>query len=105
MNGEIVVILRAGVVVDPYSLEETPDWSNPTDTPVRTLEAPEPRPSGEPLQEARNAVVSGWTVYVPTGTDATAQDRVRVRGTVYGIEGEPASWPLGMVLQAVVTSG
>lgn len=105
MIGETVVILRAGLVEDPYSGELSPDWSNPTETPVLTVAPPEPRPSGEPLQEARNAVVSGWTLYVPDDTDATSQDRVRVRGIVYGIEGEPASWPLGKVLQATVTTG
>ena len=105
MKGETVVILRAGVVVDPYSLEEVLDWSDPTETPVLTVALPEPRPSGEPVQDARNAVTSGWTLYVPTDTDATSQDRVRVRGIVYGIEGEPASWPLGKVIQATVTAG
>ena len=105
MKGETVVILRAGVVVDPYSLEEVLDWSDPTETPVLTVALPEPRPSGEPVQDARNAVTSGWTLYVPTDTDATSQDRVRVRGIVYGIEGEPASWPLGKVIQATVTTG
>ncbi len=105
MIGETVVILRAGLVEDPYSGELSPDWSNPTEAPVLTVAPPEPRPSGESLQDSRNAVVSGWTVYVPTDTDATSRDRVRVRGIVYGIEGEPASWPTGKVLQATVTNG
>jgi hypothetical protein len=52
----------------------------------------EPRPSAEPVQDARNAVTSGFTLYMPTGTTITATNRVRVRGAVYDVLGEPAEW-------------
>jgi head-tail adaptor len=103
--GETVVILKPGTEEDPYSGETTTSWANPTETPVLALVPPEPRPSSEPVMDARNAVTSGWTIYLPTGTDVTAGDRIRVRGTVYDVSGEPAAWPDGLVLQATVTTG
>lgn len=92
MLGEEVVVLSAGTIENPYSGEDEPGWSGtPTETAVTAL-AVEPRPSGEPVQDARNAVVSGFTLYLPTGTAVTAQNRVRVRGEVYEVIGDPARW-------------
>jgi hypothetical protein len=70
----------------------------------------EPRPSGEPVQDARNAVTSGWTLYMPAGVTITPQSRVRVRGLVYDVLGEAADWRLGswrpgLVVQCERTAG
>lgn len=89
--GETVQVLTAGTTTDPYSNESTPDWSTPTSVDVPGV-AVEPRPSGEPLQDARNQVVSGLTLYMPPGTTITPRNRVRVRGVTYDVLGEPAVW-------------
>jgi hypothetical protein len=44
------------------------------------------------VQDARNAVVSAFTLYGPQDPDLTPQDRVRVRGEVYDVDGEVANW-------------
>lgn len=90
-HGETVTVLAAGEVADPYSGETSADWSNPTETEVTDV-AVEPRPSSEPTQDARNAVVSGFTLYMPAGAAITAQNRVIVRGDTYDVLGDPADW-------------
>lgn len=106
MRGEPIAVLTAGTITDPYSGEESEDWSAPTERTVVTLVPAEPRPSQEPVQEARNAVVSGWTLYLPAGDPITARNRVRVRGEEYPVQGAPAAWATaGIVVQAFRTEG
>lgn len=106
MQTETVVRLRAGTTTDPYSGEDVPDWGNPTEHPITTLAPAEPRPSGEPLQDARNQVTSGWTLYLPAGEDVTARDRMRVRGVVHNVLGDPADWlGAGLVVQVERVEG
>jgi hypothetical protein len=106
MRRETIQVLSAGPRTDPYSGETVyDDWDNPTSVDVVTLAPPEPRPSSEPVQDARNALVSGWTLYLPAGTAVTAANRVKVRGKEYPVVGEPADWGKGIVVQAFVTEG
>lgn len=97
----------AGTKVDPYSTEPVLDWTlPPLEAPIVTLAPAEPRPSSEPVQEARNAVTSGWTLYLPAGTDVTERDRMLVRGQTYDVLGEPADWlGGGLVVQVEHTKG
>jgi hypothetical protein len=44
------------------------------------------------MQQARDTVIVGWTVYAPPGTDIRTTDQVRIRGTLCGITGEPGNW-------------
>ena len=105
MNGETVVVLSPGTVTDPYSNQPAESWDTPTERTVTTIAPLEPRPSLEPVQEARNAVMSGWTLYLPSGDPIRRTDRVRVRGEVYPVQGEPADWGMGVVVQAFRTEG
>lgn len=105
LPGETVTVLSSGTATDPYSAELVESWEDPTEREVVTLAPAEPRPSLEPVQDARNAVVSGWTLYLPAGDPVTAQDRVRVRGQVYPVQGQPADWGVGVVVQAFKTEG
>lgn len=91
-RGETIQRVRAALVLDPYSQEVIDlDWDNATDTDILNVAA-EPRPSSEPVQDARNSVVSGFTLYMTTGVDLTPVDRVRVRGVVYDIDGDVGDW-------------
>lgn len=107
MRNETVVRLRATAATDPYSGEATAlDWTTPAELSITTLAPAEPRPSSEPVQNARNAVVDGWTLYLPAGADVTAADRLRVRGAVYSVLGEPADWlDAGIVVQCERVEG
>ncbi len=90
--GETVTRLRGTPILDPYSGEVTGlDWSTPIELAIPDTGI-EPRPTSEPVQDARNAVVSGFTLYAPFGVDVTPADRVRVRGTIYDVDGEVAEW-------------
>lgn len=84
-------MLTAGQVEDPYSGEPSTSWDEPTVVVVKGCGV-EPRPSTEPVQDARNAVVSGFTLYLPADVAVAAGSRVRVRGRVHEVLGEPAVW-------------
>ena len=106
LGGEDVAVLTAGSVTDPYSQEAAESWSSGvTERTVHTLTPADPRPSDEPLQDARHAVKSGWTLYLPPGDPITAANRVRVRGRVYPVQGEPARYEWGCEVQAFGTVG
>lgn len=107
METETVVRLRPGPGgTDPYSGDPVTSWQTPTERPMTTLAPAEPRPSGEPVQDARNAVTSGFTLYLSESEDVTAGDRFRVRGDVYDVLGKPARWSgAGLVVQVDRTEG
>jgi hypothetical protein len=105
MTGEDVVILTASTATDEYG-NTIEDWDNPTETTVTTIAPLEPRPVGEAFIDSRNAVTSGWTLYLPAGTEVAPRDRVRVRGEEYPVQGQPADWgDAGVVVQAFGTVG
>jgi hypothetical protein len=90
-HGETVQILTAGTTTDPYSGLPVANWTTTTAVTVTNVGV-EPRPSSEPVQDARNSVTSGYTLYLPTGTTITPANRVTVRGGTYDVLGEPAAW-------------
>jgi len=47
---------------------------------------------GGEQQQARDTVIVGWTVYAPPGSDFVTTDRVRIRGEVCEITGQPGDW-------------
>jgi hypothetical protein len=88
--GETVEVLSPSSTTDAYN-NTVEDWTTPTETPVEDVGV-EPRPSTEDNRDARNAVTSGFTLYMPAGSVVTAKNRVRVRGDDYAVDGEPAEW-------------
>lgn len=104
MRGEAVVVQSPGTSTNAYG-DTVDDWGSATQRTVTTTAPPEPRPSTEPVQDARNAVVNGWTLYLPPGDPITNRDRVVVRGQTYPIQGTPADWGVGVIAQAYRTEG
>ncbi len=53
-----------------------------------------PNNPAEPVEVGRNAVITGGTVYIrnPEVLDITSEDRVRVRGADFEINGEVGVW-------------
>lgn len=90
LDGELVVRLRAGTTVDPYSSEPALDWSAPSELTMRALVGG--GGSVEPVEVARSAVSSDLDVFFESGADLRASDRVRVRGLVYEVMGDPFDW-------------
>lgn len=91
MIGETVDILTPSTVTDPYSAASVADWSSWTETAVPGCVV-WPRDSTEPTEVGRTAVITGLTVSFPAGTSVTSSSRVRVRGTVWDVEGKPFAW-------------
>lgn len=90
--GEPVDVGRAGVLVDPYSGEpEGEDWDNPTVTRYEFC-AVGHGPSSEQLLVGRNPADIALVVYLPFAADVTTKDRVRVRGVVFDVYGDPFRW-------------
>jgi hypothetical protein len=91
-HGETVTRLRATLIEDPYSSEDTePDWEFPAELDIPGC-AFNPGVSSEPLQNARNAVITRPEVYAPPGADVLAGDRLVVRGVTYEVQGNPQDW-------------
>ena len=89
--GEDVVVLDPGASQDDYG-NDVEDWSAPVEVATIRGVGVEPRPAGESFTEDRNAVTSGFTLYMPAGSSLKATQRVRVRGSVWSVLGSPAEW-------------
>jgi hypothetical protein len=98
--GEIVTRLRREPLLDPggkpqrdnrgqpmYGPESAVDVKGCVVTPRQ--EAPQ---VGGTEQQARDTVITGYTVYAPSGSEWRTTDRVRIRGEVCEITGEPGEW-------------
>lgn len=103
--GETVTRLRSTPTFDAYA--DAPagvSWRTPDE-----LEIPgcafNPGTSTEPVQDARNAVITRPEVYAPAGSDVLPGDRLVVRGVTYEVDGRPADyrspftgWAPGLVI-------
>ncbi len=107
LGGEEVVVVSSGTTTNDYSTQPQESWvdADTTKRTVMTTAPPEPRPSEEPVSDARNAVTSGWTLCLPAGDPVTRADRVRVRGVDYPVQGEPARWEHSTIVQVFGTDG
>lgn len=110
--GETVTRLRGVPVSDRFSNESTAlDWSTPAQLAVKGC-AFDPAASTEPLEQARNGVLSKPTIYAPAGSDITAHDRLVVRGRTWQVDGDPADyrspftgWAAGLVVRLKAMEG
>lgn len=96
--GETVTVLRADTSTDPYSLEQTVDWTLPPNETDIDGCLFDPGNSGEPVTDWRSGRSEAPTLYLPATTDPaaiTAADRVRVRGDLYEVVGRPQDWSTG----------
>lgn len=111
-SGETVVRVRAARVPDRYNPDDVVlDWDDADETDIDGCGVAMTT-SVEPLLDAREAVDSDFTLFLPTGTDLTPHDRVVVRGLVCDVAGRPfdwrnpfTGWAPGMVAQAKVREG
>ena len=79
------------MTADPYSAEQSPDWSNP----VLMLSDEclvEPVGSREPDDLDRQAVITGYLLKFTHLVAVERTWRANVRGRMCSIEGEPAVW-------------
>lgn len=89
---ETVTRLRGVAQADPYSAETTDiDWSTPDELDIPT-KGIEPGSSQEVLDATGQRLEVDLTVYLPFAADVKPQDRVRVRGLVYDVQGDRHDW-------------
>jgi hypothetical protein len=92
--GETIRVLRTGTSPgrDPRGQPlPGPDESFDVEGCVVTPRAETPTVGGD-QQQARDTVIVGWTVYAPPSTALRTTDKVRIRGVVCEITGEPGDW-------------
>lgn len=100
MLGEPAVVLTAGTSIDPDSGETLKDWAHPTETPVGDVLV-DWLPA-QPLLTVTGAVTTRATVYfrsVPLVPLVGA--RIRIRGVVYAVLGEPLNWRIGLEVPVI----
>lgn len=97
--GETVVRIRRTTVLGTDGKPVRDARGQPTYTEVSTdikgcvvTPRAETPPVGGAEQQARDTVITGYTVYTPSGTDVLTTDRVRIRGVLCEITGEPGDW-------------
>lgn len=102
MTGEPVSVIRPGAPTG-----ETDRYGHPVLGPDVETPLPDamfaPIGSGEPVQIGRTQVITSDSLYW-RGVDPglTADDRVRVRGAVREVDGEPSVWRRGTRVVGVV---
>lgn len=88
--------LRAVLVKDPYSGEETrAEWGDPDHPPDRlTIEKASIQPvqSGE-ITFDRDTFTARWWLWTPGHPDVNGRDRIEYADEVYEIEGDVMQWP------------
>lgn len=98
--GETVVLLRRDPVLDGGGKPVRDNRGQPVlgstqEIPVKscvvTPRAEAPQVGGSE-QQARDTVITGYTIYAPPRTDIRTTDRVLVRGETCEITGEPGDW-------------
>lgn len=97
-----IEILRPLFVPDNGALVPHPKNTEPP----RTVGGCDVQPgASQELLDHANAALIRWTVQAPPGVDVVFTDRVRYRGVVYAIEGEPAHWgsPTGALAHTTIS--
>lgn len=91
-HGETVTFLAATTVEDEYG-NTVESWESPTTALTKPHAGVEPRPTSSEVQDSRNAVTSGYTLYWLGETfDVDPQWRAIVRGETWQVLGEEAQW-------------
>jgi hypothetical protein len=89
---ETVTRLRGTEGTDAYGTPSI-SWASPAELDIpNTIVAPRMAAGDELARHGRQGVIVGLTIYPPSGSDIGYRDRVRVRGAVYEVEGEPGDW-------------
>lgn len=89
--GETVTVLRAPVgALDDYG-NPVDDWAVATSTLIAGC-ALAPRYEAESGGADNPAVIVGFQLYAPPGSDIRATDRITVRGATFEVQGQPGEW-------------
>lgn len=88
-HGETVIVLRGRPVTDAYSRQETGiSFDDPIPTTFERCAVGQTS-TVERVEAGRTAVVTDLVVVLPYDADVTARDRIKIRGQVHEIVGDP----------------
>ena len=86
-----VTRIRAALITDDYGTPSAErDWATAVSTTIHGCSV-QPVPGAE-YELGREAVVSRWRLFAPTGTELLATDRVAWSGATYEIDGDVQAW-------------
>jgi hypothetical protein len=93
-HGETITILRPGTPTRDAYGNDVPGAPTETVVPGCGLSPTSVGGGnqGAEILQARDTVITGLTLYAPTGTDLRATDRVLVDGALYDVDGPPGSF-------------
>ena len=86
---QVITILRPGTTTSRGS--SVYDWSSPSSWVVSNCSV-QPASTGLSQDGRVLGISEGYTVYLPSGTDVQAGDRIEFEGDTYTILGEPKTW-------------
>lgn len=89
-TGDTITIVRADTTTDSYG-NRVRDWDDTTETTVPAHVQPASASEDRGARE-REQAVSGYVVWVDTGTDVQAADRVVWAGRTFDVDGDPSVW-------------
>lgn len=96
-HGEPVMVKRAALVDDGRG-NQVLDWPNATSATydgcavAQGMRGSQGVHGSEVFAGDRDAIISDRIVFMPSGADVAALDRLEVRGRVYEVIGEPFDW-------------
>lgn len=89
--GEPAAVVRASLVDDGYG-NPVPDWASAVRTSYAGCAVAQGTRGGETLTGDRDTITSDLAVFMPSGADVVATDRLEIRGREYEVVGEPFDW-------------
>lgn len=101
---ETVTRQRPGTTTD-RDRNTVESWASPS-TATYTVRGVEPVSSTEDNSEGRQAVITGYRLYLDSDADFLPGDRAVLRGTTYDVDGTPADWrsPRGTAVGGIVVA-
>lgn len=100
---ESIVRQRPTTTTDAYG-NTLASWAAPSEVTL-TVRGIEPVSSSED-NDGRQAVITGFRVYLDADADVLSGDRAVMRGDTYEVDGSPADWrsPIGSSVGGVVVA-
>ncbi len=87
---DVVTVMRPTTITDQYNNRKQ-SWANPSTTVVSAQV--QPVGSNERIgARERNQVLADFRVWLPRGTQVTAQDRIQWHDTLLHVSSAPARW-------------
>ena len=100
---ETAIRVRRGLISDPMSGQATlSDWAGADEVLVEDVLF-SPGTSAEFPNVDLDALTALAVLYLPYGADIRSDDRVRVRGSMWDVEGRRADWPGELIDGSVIT--